>query len=340
MNIIDLAQEIHLNPIKVASTNGGEYKSACPNCKAGKDRFCIWPNVGDTGKYWCRKCNCSGDGIQFCRDFLGLSYKEACQKLNIYKTPFPSKKIIYKYPYKDKNTDFIPKKPNEKNQKWKITAKAFVDKCHQNLLNNSKALDLIYTRGIKLDMIKKYQLGWNSSDVFKQKIIWGLTDNNKKKVWLPKGIAIPSFKDNQIIKIKVRRSDWNINDKWPKYIEISGSLQTLSIYGDITKPIIIVESELDAILIQQYATHLICSIALGGVSKKPDFTLHKIILNSSLVLISLDHDEPGKNKYSFWMKNYPNLKPWPSPHAKSIGDAVQFYHLDLVEWIKSGFSNN
>ena len=33
---------------------------------------------------------------------------------------------------------------------------------------------------------------------------------------------------------------------------------------------IIVESELDAILIQQEASDLVCSIPLGGVSKKPD----------------------------------------------------------------------
>lgn len=33
-------------------------------------------------------------------------------------------------------------------------------------------------------------------------------------------------------------------------------------------------SELDALLIQQEASHLVCCIALGGVSKKPDVEMH------------------------------------------------------------------
>jgi len=41
MNILDLAEELNLSPKKAASTNGGEYKSTCPKCQDGKDRFCI-----------------------------------------------------------------------------------------------------------------------------------------------------------------------------------------------------------------------------------------------------------------------------------------------------------
>ena len=80
MNILDLVREINLHPKRVSSTNGGEYKSECPKCQAGTDRFCIWPNEGDSGRYWCRVCECNGDGIQFCRDFLGMTFQEACNK--------------------------------------------------------------------------------------------------------------------------------------------------------------------------------------------------------------------------------------------------------------------
>lgn len=75
-----------------------------------------------------------------------------------------------------------------------------------------------------------------------------------------------------------------INLMHPKNLEISGSTQSSSRYGEPSKPVIIVESELDAILIQQETSDLVCSIALGGVSKKPDVEfveLHQLLKKSS-----------------------------------------------------------
>lgn len=149
---------------------------------------------------------------------------------------------------------------------------------------------------------------------------------------------IPSFKDDQPAKIKIRRNDWTAGDALPKYVEISGSAQSLSIYGDISKPLIIVESELDAILIQQEASEFICSIALGGVSKKPDAKLHELLQQAPSILLSLDFDNPGKKHYSFWMRHYSNLKPWPAPHDKSPGDSFKTVSISLLEWIRAGLS--
>jgi len=64
---------------KAASTNGGEWKGACPWC-GGNDRFCIW-NYAERAHYWCRQCRRGGDAIQFLRDFRGLSFPEAVQEL-------------------------------------------------------------------------------------------------------------------------------------------------------------------------------------------------------------------------------------------------------------------
>lgn len=126
----------------------------------------------------------------------------------------------------------------------------------------------------------------------------------------------------------------------PKYVEISGSTQSLSVYGDPSKPIIIVESELDAILIQQEAADLVCSIALGGVSKKPDVELHGLLKRAPLILLSLDFDDPGKKRYSFWMQQYPNLRPWPAPYFKSPGDALEKSHINMRDWINCGLSSH
>ncbi|WP_155117271.1 toprim domain-containing protein [Waddlia chondrophila] len=132
------------------------------------------------------------------------------------------------------------------------------------------------------------------------------------------------------MKIKIRRDNWTKQDPLPKYIEVSGSKPSPTIYGDTTKPIIIVESELDAILAQQEASHLVCSVALGGVSKKPDAKLDTILRQAPLILLSLDFDEAGKKHCAFWMRQYSNLRLWPCPFTKSLGDAFQTSPANLI----------
>ena len=63
---------------RVAATNGGEYCSPCPAC-GGNDRFIVWPNKGENGRYWCRQCRKKGDLIDFLRWQKGMSFKEACE---------------------------------------------------------------------------------------------------------------------------------------------------------------------------------------------------------------------------------------------------------------------
>jgi len=57
----------------------------------------------------------------------------------------------------------------------------------------------------------------------------------------------------------------------PKYVEIAGSTQCLSGYGDANlKMGVLIESELDAILLHQYVGDKFFCIALGGCGKRPD----------------------------------------------------------------------
>ena len=69
---------------RIGPTNGGEYASACPYC-GGRDRFRIWPNEGETGRFWCRQCNEHGDLIDHLRRQKGMTFQEACQATG--KTP-------------------------------------------------------------------------------------------------------------------------------------------------------------------------------------------------------------------------------------------------------------
>ncbi len=89
--ILSLASEVGLYPKMVANTNGGEYHSPCPRC-GGRDRFIIWNAID---RYLCRQCEAKGDAIQFCRDFLNMSFKQACDRIGAYPKISASKNPAY-----------------------------------------------------------------------------------------------------------------------------------------------------------------------------------------------------------------------------------------------------
>ncbi len=89
------------------------------------------------------------------------------------------------------------------------------------------------------------------------------------------------------MKLKIRRLDWFEKDKFPKYIEIAGSMQQPSWFGsDDHLPIVIVEAEFDALLIQQEAGDLCSALALGGAKMKPDLDANQRLHRYPLLLPS------------------------------------------------------
>ncbi len=331
MSLIELAQELSLSPKKTASTNGGEYHSLCPKC-GGKDRFIIWEKMG---RYLCRKCNAKGDEIQFCRDFLGLDFKSACSKLGVVKERRSSSTYFFARP------KFVASSAISPSELWIEKATAFAADCHKNLLNSSYAIGLLQARGFSLGMMKEFSLGWKPSDTFSDYPQWGLPISyneagKERKLWLPKGLVIPTFSNSHAIKLKIRRNAWQEGDKYPKYVEVSGSMKAASVYGNINlKVIVLVEAEFDAMLIQQFASDLCYSMAIGGVGKRPDAATDKLLNKADLVLFALDFDDAGKKAFQFWQETYPHLKPWPAPRGKSPESSAK-EGTDLRKWVEGG----
>jgi DNA primase len=324
MGVLSFAKEDGLNPKKVASTKGGEYHSPCPGC-GGKDRFIIWDKLN---RYFCRQCRKSGDGVQYNRDFHGLSYVEACQKSGIIpreRTANRHEKTIFQ---------FEPQIAQTPSSEWKRQAESFILYCQERLRKDRFALDLLFKRGFSQEFIEQSHLGWNPSSLWLQRSDWGLA-LEEKKLWIPKGLLIPTrnFSTGEPLKLKIRRSDWHEGDKLPKYVEISGSMQGPGVYGSPEdKPIIVVESELDAMLLQQYAADLCCSIALGGASKRPNVECHRLLLKAPMIFFSLDVDAAGAIAYRWWSQIYPHMKLWLPPVGKSPGDAY-LSGIDLRKWM-------
>ncbi len=328
MNILDLVEEMGLEPRKTSVSQGGEYHSPCPQC-VGEDRFMCWP---EEDRYWCRQCDAKGDAIQFCRDFLGLSYRAACSK---------TKNCQSDVEFRARTRPAAPAPIRTPLGSWKEKAGVFTEKAHQRLLIDKTAKELILQRGLTLDTIRENQLGWNPVKTYRRRGDWGL-EEIKDHEWmcLPIGIVIPIFEDKSIQKLKIRKSEWKEGDFYGKYYEVPGSSNMLPILGDpLNQVVVIVEAEFDGMLVIQEAQDLCACVALGGAQKEPHPSLRQWLLNRKLVLFALDFDDAGKAEYSHWQQSYPNLEPWPVPEEKSPGDYFKAGG-NVRDWILAGIRNS
>ncbi|WP_022670853.1 CHC2 zinc finger domain-containing protein [Hippea alviniae] len=281
MNLLNLLEQDGFNPKRVASTDGGEYACPCPFC-GGEDRFRVWP---EKDRFWCRQCNAKGDSIEYLKKAKGLSFKEACSYLNI----SPALHTNKQNKQKSKTVSNI--------KAWQEKAMNFVKKSQEYLWQNAFALEFLENeRFLKRETIKHFRLGFNPFNIFESAANWGLKDRNR--VFLPKGVVIPIFKDNQILRVKIRRFN-----ETPKYKAFAGSNMQPVIFEKSVDCVIVVESELDGMLLWQETN---CSIlALGSVAIFPDDKILKTLKRAKHVIILLDYDKPGIEKVlNLWLKHF------------------------------------
>lgn len=333
MGLLEFAKEIGLDPIKVASTCGGEWHSACPKC-GGEDRFIIQPvrrMKNCEGFFQCRQCEVHGDSIEFCKLFFGMSFKDAVEKVNgagatIALNPIRSNKL--------KAYDKL--RPPSK--KWQERALSFVNWANAELLKHDDVIVMLAKRGIDKAAIDQYKIGYCSQEFFCPRDDWGLlpdkNDNGEdRKVWLPIGIVIPAIeRDGSILRLKIRRTSWQPDDRLPKYIAISGSMNGLNIVGDANKGLMaVVESELDAFALHHACSDLLFCIAIGSNNKDPDNVTDYYAKNKRLIVIP-DNDEGGETMRKKWTQLYAHARSLPTPIGKDVGEAVQ-QGLDIRAWL-------
>lgn len=337
MNLLDIAQTAGRIYKRVSAINGGEYHGTCPLC-GGDDRFHIWPVQGEHGTFWCRKCGKSGDAVQYLIEFEGKNFPEACrivgkeiQDEQEYQTPRFKKPAAA--------ADFTPRETLVTGEIWQQHALKLVNWAHDQLLETSEQLDWLAKRGLDLEAVKKYRLGWNpgenGNDLYRAREAWGLDTvlndkNRKKKLWLPLGLVIPYFCEDQLQRIRIRRPDGT-----PRYYFVPGSSARPMILGMEAQAFVIIEAELDAILIHHLAGDLVGAISQGNSSAKPDMASFSCLQDCLSVLVALDSDESGMAESLWWLKQFSQAERHPVPVGKDPGEAFAA-GIDLREWIKIG----
>lgn len=338
MNIVDLAGTFGLR-LKRQTTK--EYYGACPKC-GGKDRFRVWPKSDQQGgNFWCRKCLYKGDGLQLARDQLKCSYKEACElfglSANDYSQPrqwapaeLPEKEPWVPSPVMDPEVGFL------------LRLSDIVRNCCS--LAQKEPVGSLRRRGIRPYIFSTFSLGYNPVDRFFPLYELGISqdDYDSHEEWLhgrvcmPQGDVIPIHVNGRLISVKIRRENYGKSgDRGPKYQVLKGSGNACGVWHPLPegRPLVIVESELDAVLLYQEAFDLVTPVSLGSASNRPDERVDALIRQAPSVLVALDNDDAGLKQRRWWQENYPETFHVVVPGHKSPGDYFEAGG-DLRAWVR------
>lgn len=352
-NMISLLASGAYRQVANKSGKGPEWAGPCPVCggneKRGSDRFHIWPEQqsGKTaGTFWCRQCQHGGDLIEFHMWTKGVDFKEAARLAGatLSKTAQNRRGATQQ---KTRTIPFIATESQNPDLLWSEHCRKFIDWCHSRLLDNNHASerDWLAARGIGRDAIVKFCLGWNPTHAWRERTAWGLAplvkdDGKPRKLFLPRGLVIPIIAGGTVRFCCVRQPDQE-----PKYYVIPGC-NRLPVVTRTARVMVVVESYLDAMLLDSVAGDLAGFVALGAAQKKPDIDLHGILNQASHISVSLDSDEvktlangmiqaPGQQASRWWLENYEQARRVPVIGGKDPGDAYQ-HGVDLRSWVLAG----
>ncbi len=299
-----------------ATTNGGEWKTACPVC-GGKNRFNVWPNHPDGSRAWCRQCGKSFDGLDLYELINNTNTKTAIQELQ-------NNPVIVARPE--------PCRSNENQidlDTWNKTAALLCEEWHWDLWkpDNSAALQWLIDRGLNEQGIVENNIGFNDHDHYMDGAAWGMNDKNK--VFIPKGITIP----NTGHYVNIRRSvPAKAKDKYWKIAGSRGFIFTAGQSYDHTIGYLF-ESELDAILASQSEFDAAYFSLPAQQTLKPEFS-HCFDRIDTLI-ICMDNDDPGRAAAEKHLQIAGTIASDPLPgNCKDLTEYYQQTNFDLVvNWI-------
>lgn len=321
---------------RCGNKNGGEYHSQCPRCGHGpksspttSDRFMVWPEQGEHGTFYCRGCDWGGDAIQYLIDVNNLTFPQACSQLGIEAGAQAAARSKPAAPV------FTPRQVELPPALWCQRAAVLVSHCHNELLANVDQLDWLAERGIGLDLVSRFRLGWNSQDVWRPHTAWGLpgekkTNGQYKKVWIPAGLIIPDFIDDQVVHVRIRRPNGE-----PRYIPITGSIHHPLTTNPGHAAQMVVESRLCAIMLAGQAGDLAGFIAMDSAQAKPPAGLFEKLKSSLHISVALDSDPfvrnpktgklqaAGPDASRWWLNNFDQAERTPVIGGKDPGDAYK-----------------
>jgi DNA primase len=326
MNIHELIErESHLT----FARRGKEHHGPCPFCRCESKQFVIFTSAG---RYWCRQCDKKGDAIQFVRDYKGLSFRQAKEYLGLGGNG-------YHRPVDNQNHHKLPASLHPPNRGWVDAAQTFIHRCQVALRDNAgaKALAWLHRRGLDDDTIREAGLGYNMADAYADRQTWGLAaemgaSGRPKRLWLPRGVVIPWLVDGALWGLRIRRP---LGD--PKYYWAPGGVaNALYNAGALApgRPAMLLEGEIDALTVQQWAGDLVTAVATGSTHAGRRTKWIARLSLASMVLVAYDSDEAGDHAAAYWLDALPNARRW-RPYWSDANEMAQD-GVNVRAWAQAG----
>lgn len=276
---------------------GQTWVGACPFCGEGTDRF-----FTDQARFKCRKCDKSGDAINYLMYRREITFQQACKELGVSLVSNRPNPRTVNRPMRSDNqpSDNIKISPEGESPAlsdpyWRNAAAHFAEECHQRLMKmRPQELDYLYARGIEESTILDNCIGYNHAD---RTVKWG-----KTQVFVPQGIVFPWYGDKQ----DITRVNFRCHHGKDKYRLATGSAMEFYLGWRMIKNfrVILVEGEIDALTIAQaYDWHpLVCPIATGSALHGRVARLIARLAGAKSVRVAFDGDASGQSASTFWTK--------------------------------------
>jgi len=155
----------------------------------------------------------------------------------------------------------------------------------------------------------------------------------EEDIKIPPGITIPWIVENKIWKISVKRFE----DAEKGYFQVLGSsdaLYNVDTSQGYDTPCMLLESEFDALSVQQEAGGIIASVATGGTSKGQTQRWITALKQAPGLLIGFDADEAGNAGAQAWQKKIPQALRW-MPWAHDANQMLQD-SINIRTWVEQG----
>ncbi len=289
--------------------------------------------------WYCFGCNRSGNALTWLCEFHHMEFHAALLALGL---PTQNHGLQKEMKYLSKGGSAIPHKPihveipSAPPETWQSRGIDFLDYSQKQLQKTPEALAYLHEKRLLDDRaIRHFFLGYNPSDVWDSPERWGLSTQDAKRIWLPKGYVIPCFVETTLWYLKIRRVDAE-----PKYLHVRGGSPAM--FGTDTldgAPLILMtEGEFDCMLAWKLLRDVAGVVTLGSASKKLDLERWgRYLLPAEQIVVALDNDAAGtqgaQKMAGLSAQLYPARIPSLSPNGKDITDYVRDGG-ELWEWMK------
>ena len=358
MTLLQLLENKGFGPYR---KSGSRYTGPCPFCGgSGHTTRFVTKEGSDTGK--CFSCGRGVTSVRLLMEMEGLKCKDAHATLgrscdntacpvwdNCQGTPARrrSSSETVTVPRERRRDSFIPSPATTPPELWRQKAEALIQWAHQQLLTNPGQLAYLASRGLDRVAVERYRLGWIPENLYRERTAWGLPvelneKGQPKKLWIPRGHTIPSVNlQSTINRVRIRRTNADLDadrqrnpDREPlRYYAIPGSGNDIAVIGNpAAKAVVVVESDLDALLLHHLAGDFCAVIPLTTVTATPKEAAAVTLAGAAVILVALDADLAGTARWPWWHEHYPQAEQLIVPAGKDPGEAFS-RGVDLRKWV-------